>query len=214
MLEVVTFGNNVGGVKEVDDGMIGNDLDEMGKVEGVENKNVGKNESDEETRENGKRNDGVPSIPPLHPGKFDMELMRESVANWIMRHEHPFTNLEKKSVLSFINIPPPRRGRWISDAIFGCMKEWGIEKKVFTITVDNASSNDSAIRYMKDTLQRSRCLGSFSKEIEKGSCPVSIERFWDMKWLNILNVISNLKCPGHVFYLQLIYKLWKVMNDN
>lgn len=55
MLEVVTFGNNVGGVKEVDDGMIGNDLDEMGKVEGVENKNVGKNESDEETRENGKR---------------------------------------------------------------------------------------------------------------------------------------------------------------
>nr|GLL46622.1 hypothetical protein Itr_chr14CG13230 [Ipomoea trifida] len=55
MLEVVTFGNNVGGVKEVDDGMIGNDLDEMGKVEGVENKNVGKNESDEEMRENGER---------------------------------------------------------------------------------------------------------------------------------------------------------------
>ncbi|XP_019173530.1 PREDICTED: zinc finger BED domain-containing protein RICESLEEPER 2-like isoform X2 [Ipomoea nil] len=43
----------------------------------------------------------------------------------------------------------------ISDAIFRCMKEWGIEKKVFTITVDNASSNDSAIRYMKDILQRS-----------------------------------------------------------
>ncbi|KAG6526236.1 hypothetical protein ZIOFF_016218 [Zingiber officinale] len=66
-------------------------------------------------------------------------------------------NLQKR-VLSFINIPPPREGLQISYAIFKCMKEWGIENKVFTITVDNASSNDLAIRYMKDTIQRSRTL--------------------------------------------------------
>ncbi|XP_042467417.1 zinc finger BED domain-containing protein RICESLEEPER 2-like [Zingiber officinale] len=66
-------------------------------------------------------------------------------------------NLQKR-VLSFINIPPPRGGLQISDAIFKCMKEWGIENKVFTITVDNASSNDLAIQYMKDTIQRSRTL--------------------------------------------------------
>nr|GMC92378.1 zinc finger BED domain-containing protein RICESLEEPER 2-like [Ipomoea batatas]GME09374.1 zinc finger BED domain-containing protein RICESLEEPER 2-like [Ipomoea batatas] len=181
--------------------------------------------------------DGVSSSnPTLHPEKFDMELMRESIAHWIMIHEHPFTILEEvgfnlmmkrvmpewkkisrntiesdclkvyetekkklknnlecvrkvsltidcwKSknqkieymlvtghwidsswrlqtrVLSFINIPPPRGGLQISDAIFRCMKEWDIEKKVFSITVDNASSNDFAIRYMKDTLQRSRSL--------------------------------------------------------
>ncbi|XP_047339847.1 zinc finger BED domain-containing protein DAYSLEEPER-like [Impatiens glandulifera] len=59
-----------------------------------------------------------------------------------------------KRVLSFINILPPRGGLQISDAIFKCMKEWGIENKVFTITVDNASNNDSDIRYMKDTIQR------------------------------------------------------------
>nr|GMD47355.1 zinc finger BED domain-containing protein RICESLEEPER 2-like [Ipomoea batatas] len=64
----------------------------------------------------------------------------------------------QKRVLSFINIPPPRGGLQISDAIFKFMKEWGIERKVFTITVDNATSNDSAIRYMKDTVQRSRSL--------------------------------------------------------
>nr|GLL37515.1 zinc finger BED domain-containing protein RICESLEEPER 2-like [Ipomoea trifida] len=52
----------------------------------------------------------------------------------------------QKRVLSFINIPPPRGGLQISDAIFKCMKEWVIERKVFTITVDNATSNDSAIR--------------------------------------------------------------------
>ncbi|XP_019173798.1 PREDICTED: zinc finger BED domain-containing protein RICESLEEPER 2-like [Ipomoea nil] len=64
----------------------------------------------------------------------------------------------QKRVLSFINISPPRGGLQICDAIFRCMKDWGTEKKVFTITVDNATSNDSAIRYMKDTLQRSRSL--------------------------------------------------------
>ncbi|KAG6521630.1 hypothetical protein ZIOFF_018755 [Zingiber officinale] len=66
-------------------------------------------------------------------------------------------NLQKR-VLSLINIPPPRGGLQISDAIFKCVKEWGIENKVFTITVDNASSNDLAIQYMKDTIRRSRTL--------------------------------------------------------
>nr|GLL49900.1 zinc finger BED domain-containing protein RICESLEEPER 2-like [Ipomoea trifida] len=160
---------------------------------------------DNQTKLNFLPSDGVSSsIPPLHHGRVDMEVVRESTANWIMMHEHPFTlveeagfnvlmkrimpewkrisrstiksdclkvyeiekkklknNLEsvsKKRVLSFINIPPPRGGLQISDVIFKCMKEWGIERKVFTITVDNATSNDSTIRYMKDTLQRSRSL--------------------------------------------------------
>nr|GMD07935.1 zinc finger BED domain-containing protein RICESLEEPER 2-like [Ipomoea batatas] len=192
---------------------------------------------DNQTKLNFLPSDGVSSsIPPLHHGRVDMEVVRESIANWIMMHEHPFTlveeagfnvlmkrvmpewkrisrstiksdclkvyeiekkklknNLEsvskvslttdcwksknqkieymvvtghwidsswksQKRVLSFINILPPRGGLQISDAIFKCMKEWGIEMKVFTITVDNATSNDSAIRYMKDTLQRSRSL--------------------------------------------------------
>ncbi|CAH9081622.1 unnamed protein product [Cuscuta europaea] len=64
----------------------------------------------------------------------------------------------QKRLLSFINIPPPRGGLQIYDALFKCMKEWGIENKVFTITVDNATSNDSAIRYMKNTIQMSRKL--------------------------------------------------------
>nr|GMD16299.1 zinc finger BED domain-containing protein RICESLEEPER 2-like [Ipomoea batatas] len=192
---------------------------------------------DNQTKLNFLPSDGVTSsIPPLHHGRVDMEVVREYIANWIMMHEHPFTlveeagfnvlmkrimpewkqisrstiksdclkvyeiekkklknNLEsvskvslttdcwksknqkieymvvtghwidsswklQKRVLSFINIPPSRGGLQISDAIFKCMKEWGIERKVFTITVDNATSNDSAIRYMKDTLQRSRSL--------------------------------------------------------
>ncbi|KAL3510611.1 hypothetical protein ACH5RR_030012 [Cinchona calisaya] len=64
----------------------------------------------------------------------------------------------QKRVLSFVQIPPPRRGVEISDAIFKCLKEWGIENKIFTISVDNASNNDVAIRLLKDTFSMSKNL--------------------------------------------------------
>ncbi|CAI0421282.1 unnamed protein product [Linum tenue] len=39
------------------------------------------------------------------------------------------------------------KGETIGQAIEGCLKGWGIHK-IFTITVDNASTNDSAIKYI------------------------------------------------------------------
>ncbi|XWS08769.1 hypothetical protein CRYUN_Cryun40dG0029300 [Craigia yunnanensis] len=56
----------------------------------------------------------------------------------------------QKRVISFVHIPHPRRGVKITDCIFKCLKECGIENKVFMISVDNASSNDVAIRILKD----------------------------------------------------------------
>ncbi|KAH7681478.1 Tam3-transposase (Ac family) protein [Dioscorea alata] len=64
----------------------------------------------------------------------------------------------QKLVISFVHIPPPRRGVEIADCIFRCLKEWGIENKVFTISVDNASSNDVAIKILKDTFSRTKRL--------------------------------------------------------
>ncbi|XP_022752294.1 zinc finger BED domain-containing protein RICESLEEPER 2-like [Durio zibethinus] len=64
----------------------------------------------------------------------------------------------QKRVISFVHIPPPRRDVEIADCIFKCLKEWGIENKVFTLSVDNASSNDVAIRILKDTFSRNRML--------------------------------------------------------
>ncbi|XP_031285750.1 zinc finger BED domain-containing protein RICESLEEPER 2-like [Pistacia vera] len=51
-----------------------------------------------------------------------------------------------RRVLNFIHFPPPRSGVAIADAIFKCLMEWGIEAKVHTISVDNASSNDVAVK--------------------------------------------------------------------
>ncbi|GJR60520.1 zinc finger BED domain-containing protein RICESLEEPER 2-like protein [Tanacetum coccineum] len=126
---------------------------------------------------------------------FDMMKMRESMAHWILMHEHPFTIVEEegfnmmqqrvmlqwectsrasikndcvkvyeiekkklknylkghfvdsnwrlqKRVMSFIHLPPPHRGTDIADNLYKCFKDWSIENKVFTISVDNASNND------------------------------------------------------------------------
>ncbi|XP_028804297.1 zinc finger BED domain-containing protein RICESLEEPER 2-like [Neltuma alba] len=66
-------------------------------------------------------------------------------------------NLQKR-VLSFVKVPAPRRGIDVADAIFKCLKSWGIENKVFSVSVDNASYNDSCLRALKDTLSLSSSL--------------------------------------------------------
>ncbi|XP_057775002.1 zinc finger BED domain-containing protein RICESLEEPER 2-like [Salvia miltiorrhiza] len=64
----------------------------------------------------------------------------------------------QKRLLSFIPLPPPHGGVDIFDGLIKCTKDWGIEHKVFTISVDNASNNDVAIRIAKETFSRSRKL--------------------------------------------------------
>nr|GEZ78304.1 ribonuclease H-like domain-containing protein [Tanacetum cinerariifolium] len=60
----------------------------------------------------------------------------------------------QKRVLSFIHLPHPRRGTDIVDNLYKCFKYWSIENKVFTISVDNASNNDKAIKNLTETFSR------------------------------------------------------------
>lgn len=60
----------------------------------------------------------------------------------------------QKRVLSFVHVPPPRRGVDIADAIFKCIKEWGIENKIFSVSVDNAYYNDRCLKKLKVLLSR------------------------------------------------------------
>ncbi|CAN1280507.1 Zinc finger BED domain-containing protein RICESLEEPER 2 [Linum perenne] len=55
------------------------------------------------------------------------------------------------------------KGTAIAEAIMACLDEWGIDK-VFSVTVDNASSNDTAIQHIKnmfDNRNTSVCDGQF-----------------------------------------------------
>ncbi|KAG8373776.1 hypothetical protein BUALT_Bualt11G0060300 [Buddleja alternifolia] len=55
----------------------------------------------------------------------------------------------QKRVLNFVEVPPPRRGVDIANVIWRCLEDWGIEGKIHTVSVDNASANDSAIENLK-----------------------------------------------------------------
>ncbi|KAL0655624.1 hypothetical protein Bca4012_076208 [Brassica carinata] len=55
-------------------------------------------------------------------------------------------------ILAFCNIKPPHTGEVIARTVYDCLKGWGLEKKVFTITLDNAKANDSMLNILKHRL--------------------------------------------------------------
>ncbi|CAL9232934.1 unnamed protein product [Arabidopsis halleri] len=55
-------------------------------------------------------------------------------------------------ILSFCDIPPPHTGDALATKIHECLKEWGIEEKIFTLTLDNASANDTMQEILKERL--------------------------------------------------------------
>ncbi|XP_013589621.1 PREDICTED: zinc finger BED domain-containing protein RICESLEEPER 2-like [Brassica oleracea var. oleracea] len=70
-------------------------------------------------------------------------------------------NLQAK-ILAFIAFPPPHTGIAIAMKLVELLKEWGLEKKVFCLTVDNTSSNDSMQSIMKKQLHKDLvCGGEF-----------------------------------------------------
>ncbi|KAL2921565.1 Zinc finger BED domain-containing protein RICESLEEPER 1 [Bienertia sinuspersici] len=58
----------------------------------------------------------------------------------------------QKRILNFHFIPPPHTGVHLSDQVFTMLKEWGIQKKVLSITLDNAASNDVFADLLKSEL--------------------------------------------------------------
>ncbi|XP_058078750.1 zinc finger BED domain-containing protein RICESLEEPER 2-like [Magnolia sinica] len=55
----------------------------------------------------------------------------------------------QKKILNFRHVPPPHIGVVLSDCIYNRLVEWGIEKKISSITLDNASSNDTLISFLR-----------------------------------------------------------------
>ncbi|XP_039118096.1 zinc finger BED domain-containing protein RICESLEEPER 2-like [Dioscorea cayenensis subsp. rotundata] len=58
----------------------------------------------------------------------------------------------QKRILNFHYMPTPHTGFAISEMISSLLNEWNLEKKLFSITLDNASSNDSFVDFVKSQL--------------------------------------------------------------
>jgi len=65
-----------------------------------------------------------------------------------------------KRILNFSLLPPPHNGVSIAEKILLLLKDWGIDKKVMCLTVDNASSNDVYVDMLKCQL-RVLCDGDY-----------------------------------------------------
>ncbi|KAL6509187.1 hypothetical protein OROGR_022497 [Orobanche gracilis] len=61
-------------------------------------------------------------------------------------------------VISFLHLESGHSGYEMYSAILRLLQEWGIENKIFSITVDNASSNDKMQDYLKQKLNRTNSL--------------------------------------------------------
>jgi len=67
-------------------------------------------------------------------------------------------------ILNFCRMKPPHTGVELESVIFYCLKQWGIDKKIFSLTLDNASANNILQDILKSHLRVHRnllCDGEF-----------------------------------------------------
>ncbi|CAN0913920.1 Zinc finger BED domain-containing protein RICESLEEPER 1 [Linum grandiflorum] len=64
----------------------------------------------------------------------------------------------KKKILNFMMIDPSRTEDMHSDDIMNCVKEWDIDRKLFSMTVDSYSIADNVMLRIRDQLSQNRFL--------------------------------------------------------
>ncbi|GAU45889.1 hypothetical protein TSUD_24910 [Trifolium subterraneum] len=64
----------------------------------------------------------------------------------------------QSKILAFAHMEPPHTGRELALKVLEMFNDWGIEKKIFSITLDNASANDTMQKFLKEHLEISNSL--------------------------------------------------------
>ncbi|CAL9236464.1 unnamed protein product, partial [Arabidopsis halleri] len=96
----------------------------------------------------------------------DLWSSRSTVTGYICVTSHYIDESWRlnNKLLAFCDLKPPHNGEEIAKKIYDCLKEWGLEKKILTITLDNASANTSMQTILKHRLQSGNgllCGGKF-----------------------------------------------------
>ncbi|CAH1427417.1 unnamed protein product [Lactuca virosa] len=91
----------------------------------------------------------------------------------------------QKKILNFCPIEN-HRGETIGTLVYECIQRWGIEI-VFTVTVDDASSNDRAIRFLKRMLKGpNQIVNIFTFVVMQISSILSLEMVWNRNSILLL----------------------------
>ncbi|XP_077226251.1 zinc finger BED domain-containing protein RICESLEEPER 2-like [Tasmannia lanceolata] len=76
----------------------------------------------------------------------------------------------QKKILNFINVETPHTGEEISKSITARLYDWNIDNKVFSITLDNCTTNDVVIREMLKVFHSKKSLISNGEFLHVRSC--------------------------------------------
>ena len=66
--------------------------------------------------------------------------------------------VSSKRVLRFSFMPPPHNGVSLAQKIYDLLQEWRIDKRIFSLTLDNASANDLCVENLKPKLNMKKAL--------------------------------------------------------
>ena len=96
----------------------------------------------------------------------DLWTSRSQVRGYICLTAHYIDEKWKlhSHILAFCDVKPPHTGEAIAKKIFDILKEWGLERRVFSLTLDNASANDNMQKILTHRLQSGNgllCDGKF-----------------------------------------------------
>ena len=85
----------------------------------------------------------------------DLWSSRATVVGYICLTAHFIDDSQnlRSLILAFCELKSPHTGEHIAAKFFDCVKEWGLEKKVFSVTLDNATNNNSMMQILKGQLQ-------------------------------------------------------------
>ena len=83
----------------------------------------------------------------------------------------------KKKVISFFVVETPHTGIAMFNQLLECIQEWNIEYKIFGITLDNASSNDSMDFELRKNL------------VDKNALPIDGELLHNRCAAHVINLI-------------------------
>ncbi|KAM0875988.1 hypothetical protein ACQ4PT_036457 [Festuca glaucescens] len=88
----------------------------------------------------------------------DLWTSNQTIAYMCVVAHYIDTNWKMQThVLAFMELDPPHSGHVIADAVWDCVTDWKIENKVISITLDNASNNDVAVKDLKAKFIFRRC---------------------------------------------------------
>ncbi|KAL9688758.1 hypothetical protein QQ045_033182 [Rhodiola kirilowii] len=96
-------------------------------------------------------------------------------------------------MLNFCYIPPPHNGPAVCEVLNQCLMDWNLTNKLATVTADNASYNDAAVKNLKEVLSFQRKLPFDGKFFHVRCCAHIVNILVQDGLLEIGDIIHNVR---------------------